>query len=297
MSVAQLRNAVSEAFDRRDYATCVRLLDDFLASAAGAERAHALRIKSSVLACDPRRAPEGLALVDEALGLVDGNPDLTAGCLTNALVLCWTMGDVHKAGQYEAQVHHLLQNHPENAGVKAQQLRIYGNLGLLANLRGQHAAAYWHFVRAIACAQSSGQTATEMRPFLFALYLYLAETCILMGRGPEATEALEKARPLADTEGDLLRWTIQQAYLLRHRHNYQEALALLDGVSFSEPALLPEDQTRFHLIRGLVAQDRGDLRSFHHHLSIAQRLAVEHALEFLLCEVQRAQRAPLRTTL
>lgn len=293
MTIEELHSAVLEAFERRDTTTCLQLLESFLETAAGEDRGRALGLKANVILCEPRRAPEGLALVDEALSLLTGNPDRRFRTLITALGLCGTMGDVDKASRYEAAALQMLQDFAHERSVKENQFRLYINLGLLANLRLQYPTGYWHLVQASAYVMHADLPEESINQWRVFILLHIADTCILMGRGPEAAEALDKARPLIANEREQVRWTIRRSRTLRYLKRSPEALAALESLRSPDSAWLPDDRARYHLERGLVAQDLGDLRGFHSHLAMAHQEAETHSLEFLLCEIQRAQREPI----
>jgi tetratricopeptide (TPR) repeat protein len=293
MDIEQLHSAVQDAFGRRDYASCFVLVDEYLETASGEDRGKALNLKASIIRCEPRRIPEGLTLAEEAFDLLRHDPEQSLRCLATALSLCLTMGDVDKASRYEGLAHQLLQRHSNHPGVKNMQFRVQINLGGLATQRGQHPTAYWHFVQSVASLEDADIPYEEARSFLLHTYLRIADTCSLMNRWPEAAEALEKARPLIVSRSDQGRWTVHRARLLRSQRRYQEAHLALESIAGDAAAWHPYDLSRFHLERALVFQDLGDMRHFHSHLGIALQIAEESSQEFLLCEIQRAQRSPI----
>lgn len=293
MTIEELHSAVLDALERRDTTTGLQLLEPFLETATGVDRGRALSLKANVIFCEPRRAPEGLALIDEALPLLSADPDQYFSALVTAIGLCLNMGDVDKGCQYEATSLALLQTFGHERTVQGNRFRLYINLGLLANLRRQYPTGYWHLVQASSCVSDADLPEGAINQWRVLILLYIADTCILMGRWPEAVEALEKSRPLITNEREQVRWTVRRSQTLRYLKRYREALAELESLRSPDSEWPPTDRARYHLERGLLAQDMGDLRSFHSHMATAHQEAESHGLEFLLCEIQRAQREPI----
>lgn len=297
MNYTELRSAVIDAHRQRDYARCFSLLDSFIEESRGTDRGKALCFKASVILwIDPRRAPEGLFLVDEAMAYCEDDPAEEMRNVNNALGLCYTLGDVHKANKYEAVGTRLLQEHGMNPAVSAYRYKVHGNLGLLAGLRGEYASAFWHFMHALNQLRAEG---LHNEPDLKCIYLYLSldmvDVALHLGRVPEAEEALASSRPCASTEEEIVWWTAQRAKVWRYIGQIAEAEAALDGL---DPEAIiraaPAGQVRYHVIRALLFQDQGDWPHYHRHLALAQEIAVGNSLEYALSEIQRIQRTPLK---
>lgn len=296
MNQREVQAAVFEAFRLDQYDQCFSLLDAFLETAAGADLAWALSLRAElILMCDKKRAAEGLLLIDEALEYLDQCPGEAMAAVIIALGLCWAMGDVEKARKYEAQGHRLLQHHPDNILVRSKRFRLHLNLGLIAQLRGELAAAYWHFMQAVSCLQEWGSdNGSDLKCWLFRMYERMIEVCLRMNRFPEAEDYLEKARQNITEPPEDSRWTLQYANFLRCTRRNGEALAALEGLApFNSDCWTPALIAQYHLLRAMIAHDDGDVRTFHRHLSLAQRKAVEHSLDFMVCEIQRVQRSPI----
>jgi hypothetical protein len=161
---------------------------------------------------DRRRATEGLALVEEALPVVQDDPGTTLHTLVTALALCFTVGDIWRAGVYESLVRRLLAAHGDHPQVRTSLYRLHLNLGILASFRAEHPAAYWHFTQGITRLLSAGtDDGTTGQWWLFWLYLRSAMTCLSMGRLPEAEEALKHAEAFAVTPTQLMRSAVGRA--------------------------------------------------------------------------------------
>lgn len=296
MNYKQLESEVISAYRQQDYSLCFSLLDDFIEQAEALDLGEALCLKASVIViADPRRAPEGLSLTEEALLYMSGNPDKEMSLLVTALGLCFKLGDVEKAKRYELLAHRLLQQYPGNPTVVKREFRLHSNLGLIARLRGEHASAYWHCVQGVNCLLAHGSDdESDVRCWLLNLYINMIDACLDMRRLPEAEDCLLKAKDCVLNGRDLVRWTIAKVRVLQCTDRSLEAGGLLDTLPpLNSTAWSPTLVVQYHLLRALIAQDRGELRRFHHHVVIAQRLAVEHSLDYLVCEVQRVQRMPL----
>jgi hypothetical protein len=295
MSFRALMPAVHDAFQKRDYKHCLDLLDGFLNTATGEERIEALLAKSNIIYCvHPAQAVEGLALVNEARELAR-TPSTTLWCLSDALSLCHVMGDVDRARQYEVAAHRLLQEHGSDPVVSVHRFGLYINMGLIAMLRGEYPTAYWQFIQAQASLQQHPvQDLTIQRKSLLIVNLHIATVCLYMSRIPEAWEAMEKAEGMIASENEKVQWSVLRAKILRQTGRLQEATAALDCLSTDREALWnPTNRVNYRLVQALISHDSGNLKAFHHHLSMAQTIAVDHSLEFLLCEVQRVQRTPI----
>lgn len=296
MNYSELRDAVYSAYRQCDYDLCFSLLDEFIEGSSGTDRGKALCLKASVILWrNDRRAPEGLYLVDEALDCCKADPGESMRSVINALALCYVLGDVHKAHKYEALGTRLLQTHGTDLTVSEYRYRLHGNLGKIASLRGEHASAYWHGMQALAYLRELGICEGLDRQCVYVAFsLDVVDAALKLGRVPEAEETLAGAQPFATTPTCIASWTIQRAKIWRYTGRNAEAetvLAQLDpGTLHKSP---PAEQSRFHLITAQLAQDRGDWPTYHQHLAQAQRLAVDHPLEYVLSEIQRVQRTPL----
>jgi tetratricopeptide (TPR) repeat protein len=292
----ELLHVVQIALQQRDYDACLSLLDSFLEEAEGADRVRALLAKSNVIYCvQPAWAAQGLALVDEALEQAQGNSQLVMWALGDALALCFVLGDVDKARRYEVSSHRLLQEHGSDSVIKVGRYRLHINMGLIAALRGEHPTAYWQFVQALSSLpQSDSEDQSVYARWAILINLYIANTCLEMGRIPESWEALDKAKALLSTENEKVQWTVLSAKILRQTGRPPEAQVALKSLPPDRTQFWNADnQARYHLVQALVAQDLGDLRQFHRHLALAHDIAVDNSLEYLLCEIQRTQRAPI----
>lgn len=297
MTYLELRSAVINAYRQRDYALCFALLDNFIEGSNGTDRGKALCFKASVIMWhDRRRAPEGLFLVDEALDYCEDDPAEIMRNVINALGLCYTLGDVHKARKYEAVGTRLLQEHGSHPDVHLDKHKLHGNLGLLAGLRGEYASAFWHFMHALDQLKALGvQDDPELQCTFLSLSLDMVDAALHLGRVPEAEEALASAKPFLTTDDRKVWWTAIRAKVLRSVGRIGEAA---DAVGKLDPDTIwrcsPAEQVHYYVMRGLIAQDEGDWPSYHRNLATAHSIAVENSLEYILCEIQRIQRTPLK---
>lgn len=293
MDYRDLEGAVIDAYRREDYALCFSLLDQFSETSDAQDRASAISLKASLISrVDHRRAAEGLTLIEESLPLLQDDPQATLRTLVTALWLCYAIGDIARATTYETLGHHLLRKHGHAPHVRRSQHRLHLNLGMLASVRGEHATAYWHFVQGTTSVLTAGpDDGSDGKAWLFSLYLRTARTCLLMGRLPEAEEALQQAERCAVTAPERLRWLVERAELLRQRGRPDEAAAGLAAIEYPPPeAVDAETRTRCLIVRALVAKDSDDLRGFHRHLAGAREEAAANSLDFLLSDIQRIAR-------
>ncbi|HYG57885.1 MAG TPA: hypothetical protein VD902_07445 [Symbiobacteriaceae bacterium] len=296
MSFDELLSAVVSAFRGRDYARCFDLLDEFIESVAGPDFCQALVLKADlIMRTDATRIPEGLLLVEEALEHVQDDPISTLTAAVAALGLCFHLGDVERARRYELIGQRVLQQHPDDPGIQAKEFRLQINLGLVANRRGEFAAAYWHFSRALWAITTRGvDDESDVRCFLLNIYEELISVCLRMNRVPEAGEFLTKAKDCILSELDRVRWILARARFLRVKKQPQEAADLL--AEFSQDTIqqwTPLLRARFHMVQAQIYQDLGQIRRFHRHLELAQREALTHGFDDLVCEIQRVQRTPI----
>lgn len=295
MTFSELKIAIVDAFRRKDYDQAFSLLDRFIDSASSDQLASALSLKAElIMRADPRRSPEGLLLVDEAIKHHQGAPGGTMGLLVNALGLCVMMGDVEKARRYEAMGHRLLQEFPDDQIVQAKQFRLHFNLGFIAQMRSDLASAYWHFMQAVASLAEHGtDDDCDIRSYFFRIYESMIEVCLEMGRGPEAEDNLQKARDNVTSQNESRRWAMARARVLLFVRRPKEAEEVLTELRFQDSSDWPPAETsRYYLLLALVAEENGDLRSYHSHLSHARRVALENSLDYMVCEIQRIQRTP-----
>jgi tetratricopeptide (TPR) repeat protein len=296
MDYRELQGDVMAAYGQHDYDGCFSILDSFMASATGEDLGRALSLKAEVISgIDCRRNAEALALVDESLCHVHKHPAATLSSFVLALYLCNVTGDVARAGSYEVRGHRLLQEHGADPGVTAIRFRFYANLGSLARTRGDYATAYWNFMQAIKCLDAaSAAGGSNLKTSLYWLYLQTGNACLNMGRVPEAAEALDKAEELAVSEQLRIRLAVARGQFLRASGHPHQAARLLEQLCTRQPDTWPpETLTLYYLAKAQTAQDLSDLRGFHYGLAAAQRVALEHSLDYLLCEIQRVQRAPV----
>lgn len=293
MDYREMQGAVMDAYRRHDYDRCFSILDEFIEAAGGEELGKALSLKASAIhQIDKRRSPEALVLAEEALHLLREDHGELLRTVVSALGVCYIMGDVERAATYAFLGYRLLQDHGDDPGVRASQFRLYLNLGLISKLRGDYPTAYWHFVQGTHSLLSGGSDDdSDIRNWLFWLNLHTSNACLYMGREPEAREALDRANEYAATEEQRLRVTIAQAELLQHWGRAREAADLMDSLDVdSAAAWSPGARCKYFLVRALAAQYLNDLRGFHQFLSSAHNVALQHSLDFLLCDIQRAQR-------
>jgi hypothetical protein len=149
---------------------------------------------------------------------------------------------------------------------------------MLAAVRGEHAAAYWHFLQGTSSLLSAGpDDGSDAKRWLFTLYLHTARTCLLMGRLPEADEALQKVEQCAVTAPERLLGLVERAELLRQRGRPDEASAALAAIEYPpQEALNAKTRTRSLIIRALVAKDSDELGAFHRDLGDPQAEADGH---------------------
>ncbi|MDF2630312.1 MAG: hypothetical protein K0R39_4143 [Symbiobacteriaceae bacterium] len=295
MNYEQLQLAVMDAY-RQDPAQCIALMDQFIDTAQGSDLGHALCLKASFLMRhDQLRCAEGLGLVEDALTVAEGHPGLLMKCVVDGLGLCYTMGDPHRARRYDLLGHQILKEHGADPAVQLMTYRMYLNLAHIATLRQEPTQAYWHLVQGTQALLSLDEETPGAKSFRFLFYLRTAEICIEMGRNPEAEDALAKAKGCVSSTADDLTWQIYWATYLQANHHQDSAAELLDELADAVLAdRRPSVQVVFHLTSSLVAQTRGEVRKFHHHLAKAQDIAVTYALDFMLCRIQRVMRTPVR---
>lgn len=284
-----------EAHRQGDLARCTGLIDQFCESARGVELGHALCLKANYfIVYDSRHCPEGLSLVDEALDLGADCPALQMKCARDGVGLCFHTGDLYRAARYEGLGHQLLRDHPDNPSVQSNKLRFYYNLAHLASLRQDHPYAYWLLVQgSSALFAQNGHESRELRMLAFPFYLRLAEVCLAIGRSPEADEALEKALDWISSKEEAGLWAAYRASYLLACNQPVAARATIDTVSQEDTSnWLPINLVLFLLARSSVAQAQGDIRAFHRDIARAQKLAADHALDHLLCRIQRVMGTP-----
>lgn len=295
MNYRQLESEVISAYRQRDKTVCFSLLDSFITSATGKDLGLALCLRAEmIMFLEKKRAAEGILLVDEALSHLDEHPAERMMVIISALGLCWTMGDVERARNYELLGHQILRDFASDPGILAKQFRLHLNLGLLAKLRGELAAAYWHFMQGVGCISSRGADDGRDQCWLFNLYEQMIAVCLSMNRIPEAQDYVDRAKECITSPVDSVRWNLALAQVLRHTGRVMEAQDVLATLPpESADGWTPTSIALSHLVRALLYQDEGNIRGFHHHLFLAQKEAVSHHLDYLVCEIQRVQRAPL----
>lgn len=296
MSYWAMQEAVLTAYRQRDFAQCFALLDQFLDCAAGIDKGRALSFKAGIIAqVAPQRCAEGLTLLEEALRLATSEPELIVDILVNALLLCYKMGDVERASSYAAEALRLLQQYQHLEYVSRHQYRLHLNMGLIATLRDDSPTALWHFMHGATSLLASGLN-EDNRGLLFLLYVHAAETCLNMGRVPEAEEFMDKARPHAGLDTHRVRWEIFSAEIFLAKGMYQEAVKRLDEAEAANKAgWIPVNVVRCHLTRARIAQHTADFRGFNRFIALAQAEAIEHSIDYLLSQIQRLQRKPFNT--
>lgn len=296
MNFEQLQVAVKDAHRRDDQNQVLALMDQFLATAQGHERGHALCLKASYLSYkDHRRCAESLGLVEEALALSEGDPLLQMKCVVDGLHVCYNSNDPYRAKRYDLLGHTLVREYSADPFVRNMASRMYSNLALIAGMRHELTHAYWLLIQAEQMLLSLPNDDRELKTMRLLLYLRIADVCIELGRSPEAEDALVKAKVEISSEGDEIQWLNFSALYLRSIHDYDGAAEVLDGVPEQKLAdRNPSIQVQFHLTSALVAQARGEIREFHDHLVKAQNTAVTHAVDFMLCRIQRVMRTPIR---
>ncbi len=293
MKFQEMEQAVFHAYHRCEYDRCFALLDTFTQEATGEQYGKALSLKASLITLvDFTRTAEGLTLVDEALPILASIPEETLRLVISALGMCYHVGDVERAREYEAIGNRILHEHGSHPAVQAKRFRFCLNAGNIATLRSEHAAAYWYFRQATAqLVVQDPATVRDKRPLLFWLYIHTSWTCLRMNRLPEAEEALQEAQPLCNTDMDRMRWTITRAELLRQQQGPEPSLTLLDSLRIDETEWLPDVGALYHMTRALAARDQGNLRQFHHAMAVARQTAIDHCLDYRLCEIQRILRS------
>lgn len=296
MNYEQLQLAVMDAYRQEDPAQVLGIMDRFIETSRGTELGQALCLKASFLMHhDQRRCVEGLGLVEEALAIAEGDPGLQMKCVVDGLGLCYTMGDPLRAKRYDLLGHKVMREHSSDPVVQNMSYRMYLNLAHIATLRQEPTQAYWHLVQGAQLLSKFPQDDPEIQSFRFRFYLRTAEVCMEMGRCPEAEDALGRAKENLLCEGDELHWSVFRAYYLQSIYDYDGATEQLDAIAERVAAdRRPSVQIGFHLTRSLVAQALGEVRKSHHHLAKAQDIAVNHALDFMLCRIQRVMRSPVR---
>lgn len=296
MNYEQLQLAVMDAYRHAENPTQVLgIIDKFIESAQGSELGQALCLKASFLMHhDQRRCAEGLGLVEEALSVAESDPGLQMKCVIDGLGLCHIMSDPLRAKRYELLGHRLMREHGANPSVLPMAHRMYANLAHIATLRQEPTQAYWHLVQGSQVLLTLPDS-PPVRSARFRFYMLTAEVCTEMGRRPEAEDALKEARGCIQSSLDEITWQVYWAEYLQSVNCQDDAAKLLDGLSDREASeCRPSVRVIFHLTRSLVAQARGEVRQFHTHLTKAQDIAVTHALDFMLCRIQRVMRTPVR---
>ncbi|HWI51574.1 MAG TPA: hypothetical protein VNT01_05455, partial [Symbiobacteriaceae bacterium] len=261
----------------------------------GVELGYGLCLRASyIMAYQKRQTLEGLTMVDEALALGADCPDLQMKCTRDGLGLCFHMGDVHRATKYESLGHQLLRDRPDDPEVQTHKPRFYFNLAHIVSMRQNHAHAYWLLVQGSNALHAQG-TDGDKRASALAFYLRISEVSLTLGRTPEADEALQKAKSWVSTNNDESEWLAFRASYLVRTNQHQLARELLDAVpEAGRESWRPSTQVNLLLQRSLVAQAQGDIRAFHHYTDQAQKLAVEHAVDYLLCRLQRIMGTPAK---
>ncbi|HYF80569.1 MAG TPA: hypothetical protein VD973_25960 [Symbiobacteriaceae bacterium] len=297
MNYEQLQLAVMDAYRQvEDPTQVLAIMDQFIETAQGSELGQALCLKASFLMHhDQRRCAEGLGLVEEALAVAEGDPGLQMKCVVDGLGLCYTMGDPHRARQYELLGHKVLREHGSHPIVQNMSYRMYLNLAHIATLRQEPTQAYWHLVQGTQILLTLPDSDSEVRSFRFRIYLKTSEICTEMGRSPEAGDALTKAKGYIQSSLEEITWKVYWGAYLQAVKCSDDAAELLDGLAQLDDSLFrPSIQVFFHLTRGLAAQSLGEVRQFHVHLTKAQDIAITNALDFMLCRIQRVMRTPVR---
>lgn len=293
MDYREMHEAAIAAYRRRDYAHCFFLIDQYLNCVEGVDKGRALSLKAGVIGMIAiERSAEGLSMLEEALPLVRGEVQLEIDILVNALLLCYKTGDIERASAYEAHALRLLQQHQHLEHVSKHQYGLHLNMGLIAALREDNPTALWHFMHGATSLLASGLD-NDNRGLLFLLYAHAAETCLNMGRVPEAEEFVEKARSHAVLDAHCVRWEISMAEVLLARGLCQEARAVLDRAEGANPnGWIPVNKVRCYLTRARIARHTADFRGFNRLIALAQAEAIEHSVDYLLCQIQRLQRKP-----
>jgi len=293
----QLQLAVMDAYRQvEDPTQRLAIMDQFIETAQGPELGQALCLKASFLMHhDQRRCAEGLGLVEEALAVAEGDPGLQMKCVVDGLGFCYAMGDLERARRYEFLGHRLLREFSAVPSVLMMAHRMYANLSHIATLRQEHTQAYWHLVQGTQGLLALPEDNPEVRSFRFLFYIRTGEVCVEMGRSPEAGDALFKAKGYAQSSMDNITWQIfWTAYLQSVNHHDTAAEILDDLIEQETPEWRPSVRVFMHLTRSMVAQARGEMRKFHIHLGKAQDIAITHAVDFMLCRIQRVMRSPVR---
>jgi hypothetical protein len=293
----QLQLAVMDAYRQvEDPTQVLAIMDQFIETAQGSELGQALCLKASFLMHhDQRRCAEGLGLVEEALAVAEGDPGLQMKCVVDGLGLCYIMSDPLRAKRYELLGHKLLRDHSADPTVLLMAHRMFANLAHIATLRQEPTQAYWHLVQGTQVLLALPGDDPAITSARFRFYLLTAEVCMEMGRSPEAGDALAKAKAYALSSMDAISWQIYWAAYQQSINRPNDAVEVLEPLSTQdELEWRPSVRVIFHLTQGQVAEALGDLRKFHAHLTKAQDIAVTHALDFMLCRIQRVMRTPAR---
>jgi hypothetical protein len=293
----QLQLAVMDAYRQvEDPAQVLAIMDQFIETAQGSELGQALCLKASFLMHhDQRRCAEGLGLVEEALAVAEGDPGLQMKCVVDGLGLSYTMGDPYRAKRYELLGHRVLRENGSDPVVQEMSYRMYLNLAHIATQRQEPTQAYWHLVQGTQVLFCFPDDDPEVQSFRLRFYLRTAEVCMEMGRSPEAEDALIKAKSYAVSSMDKINWQILWASYLQSISHSSEAAELLDDLQSKKDApWRPSVELFFHMTRGLIAQQRGEVREFHYHFARAQDIAATDAVDFMLCRIQRVMRTPAR---
>lgn len=292
MDYQQLRNEVLPAFRCGDFQSGYALLDQHLSVAHGSDLGQTLILKASMIASfDPKRIPEGLVLIDEALPLVRHDQGATARALKMALAMVYLAGDAERAQQYEDSACRLLLEYGSQPEVRTERFGLQLNLGLVASTRGDHATAYWYLVQAASSVSAPEVSEERRRTFEFQIQTQIALSCLRVRRYYEAQEALDQAEACGQEHPQRLRVPVYRAELLRQLGQPEEAKAILAAIRDQVgPSGNPDIQAWYYWISALVAQDLNELADYHRNLAAAQQVAANHHIDYLLGEMQRLNR-------
>ncbi|HYF91754.1 MAG TPA: hypothetical protein VD969_05880 [Symbiobacteriaceae bacterium] len=294
MDFTELLQAVSRAFQQRDYAQFKALTDQFMSGAQGDDYCMALCLQVDwFMLNDLRHAAQGFVLVNEALQQAS-SPATRLNVLTSALGLCYMCSDVERARPYEEDACRLLWEHAGDPAVRARRHRLQLNLGQITSLRGDHATAYWHFAQAVNSLAGPDVSEAERQRVESPIQVSVAIACLRVRRYYEAQEALDMAEQSATKELHRLVAGVWRMELLRQLGRLGEAQQIVTAIEAGvrdcdDPGL----RGRYYLHAALAAQDSGELPRFHQLLAVAHSEAMENHHDYLLSEIQRYQRSPL----